>query len=243
MEKVYSIHINNLPSSTTEEQLKEAFSTYGDVVSVRLLLTNSGECRGYAFLDYQTDEEMNKAISEANDSEFHGNRIKVEKTRHPLGDPPRQKRSGPRGPGDFRYRDGPRRFRDDSPEQRRYRGDASRYRYRDDSPPYRRAQQYYNDSSLPRRIVDDSPPPRRIVDDSPPPSTATTRRTRDERSPPSRRIVDDSPPPRRIVDDSPPPRRIVDDSPPPRRIRDDDDTPPRKYYMDDSPPPRRTFED
>lgn len=195
MEKVFTIYINNLPADTTQEQVTEMFNAYGKVKSVRVLTNEAGVCRGYAFLDYGTDEEMNRAIAEANDAEFRGNRIKVEKTRHQLGDPPpRSKRMGPpRSMPDYRYsnrdRDQPRRYRDNSPEMGRYRPEAyaidspnapissggpiplsSSVRYRDDSPPSRR----YRDDFSPRYRDDpvitypQSNPSKRDRDDSPP---------------------------------------------------------------------------
>ena len=92
MEKVSTIFINNLPPDTIQDELIEKFNEYGAVKAVRLLRANNGECRGYAFLDYDTEEEAIKAINEGNDTKFHGCKIKVERSRHQLGDPPRSKR-------------------------------------------------------------------------------------------------------------------------------------------------------
>lgn len=91
MEKVSTIFINNLPPNTIQEELIEKFNEYGAVKDVRLLRSNNGELRGYAFLDYNTEEEANRAINEGNDTKFHGYKIKVERTRRQLGDPPRFK--------------------------------------------------------------------------------------------------------------------------------------------------------
>lgn len=204
-DRVSTIYINNLPADTTQEQVSDMFNNYGKVKSVRLLLNDAGECRGYAFLDYATDEEMNRAISEANDAEFRGNRIKVERSRHQLGDPPRSKRMGPpRQMPDYRYsnrdrdrdRNQPRRYRDNSPDiQGRYRPEA----YAIDSPnaPISSGGPIPMSSSV--RYRDDSPPSRRYRDDFSPRyrddpvitySQSSAKRDRDD-SPPYRRMPSD----------------------------------------------------
>ncbi|OHT14244.1 hypothetical protein TRFO_15395 [Tritrichomonas foetus] len=272
MEKVSTIYINNLPADTTAEQITEKFNEYGQVKSVRLLQTSSGECRGYAFLDYQTDEEMNKAIAEANDSEFRGNRIKVEKSRHQLGDPPRSKRMAPSRPvSEYRYRDSQqRRYRDDSPELRRYRTEAylppPNSRYRDDSPPrYRDAREFstrdypskysnFPDRDFPEREFSRESSRGGFHDDFPSENYRRMPPSSIDDSPPYRRIQPSSssfrdepriyrgyPSGDRVLDDSPPPRRIRDDSPPPRRIIED--SPPPRRIIDESPPPRRIIDE
>ncbi|KAK8889071.1 Protein phosphatase PP2A regulatory subunit B [Tritrichomonas musculus] len=276
MEKVSTIYINNLPPDTTQEQVAEMFNKYGKVKSVRLLMNDSNQCRGYAFLDYATDEEMNRAIIEANDAEFRGNAIKVEKSRHQLGDPPRSKRLGPLRINEYRYsnrdrdRDQHRRYRDDSPEMRRYRPEAyaidpsapassgapvplsSSVRYRDESPLSRR----YRDDFSPRyrddpvisyqskRDRDDSPPYRRIPTDRDLDRYDRYDRIDRERYRDDRDRID------RIDRYDRADRDRLDRDYPPRFYRNysernDDSPPPIRRILDDSPPPipRRIIDD
>lgn len=182
MEKVSTIYINNLPPDTTQEELTEKFNEFGAVKAVRLLRANNGECRGYAFLDYDTEAEAVRAINEGNDSKFHGCKIKVERSRHQLGDPPRPKRhlrdrpspgGGITGSSSASYI----RRRDDSPLMQssppRGRNIIYGQSYTDNSPP--RPQQYRSEAFIHKVPINgysgigQYPPPYRYRDDSPPP--------------------------------------------------------------------------
>ncbi|OHT07869.1 hypothetical protein TRFO_23726 [Tritrichomonas foetus] len=268
MEKAATIYINNLPSDTTPEQVTDKFNEFGKVKSVRLLRTTSGECRGYAFLDYQTDDEALKAIYEGNNCEFRGNRLKVERTRHQLGDPPRSKRSHQ----SYRLEYG--RYTTDRPHSPY----SARRGPRDESPEYRRSHRLdhgFDGRSFIQngaRYIDDSPPPRyrdEFARDRRSSSHFRVRPDRindripvryDDRFPDkiSDRnidiIIDHSPHSqsqsrsyRYPRDVSPPPRRIVssdrhiDEHHIYRRIIDD--SPPPRRIIDDPQPPRRIIED
>lgn len=233
-EKVFSLFIKNFPLTTTEQQLSEKFSEYGKVKSVRIICNESGQCRGFGFLDYENEEDMNRAISSTNDTNFNGNKIKVERARSLLGDPPRSKRQAPsRQLQDYRYQDryrDPRVYPDYAQDYRRYPDPYSQppnYRYRDeiDRPSYRDGiPRYRNDypmnsdpsyrKDIPRhydRYRDDR------FDELEYPQQRSYRNYQEsmnESSRSNRRIRDDSPPmQRRIVDNypPPPPKKIVDD--------------------------------
>ncbi len=70
------LYVGNLPESATEQEIKEHFSKYGagNVKIIRDYAT--GRSKGFCFID-MTDEGVQKAIEELNDTEFMGNKIVV----------------------------------------------------------------------------------------------------------------------------------------------------------------------
>jgi RNA recognition motif-containing protein len=85
------VFVGNLSFNTTQERLQEAFAEAGQVVSVHIGTDReTGRSRGFAFVEFSTDEEAQRAITRFNDSELDGRRLRV----NPAEDrPPR--RSGP----------------------------------------------------------------------------------------------------------------------------------------------------
>jgi len=60
------LYVGNLPYSTGEAELQELFSKAGTVESVRVMRdAATGRARGFAFVEMSTDEEAQKAASEA----------------------------------------------------------------------------------------------------------------------------------------------------------------------------------
>jgi cold-inducible RNA-binding protein len=89
------VFVGNLSFSTTQDGLQEAFGAAGQVVSVHIGTDReTGRSRGFAFVEFSTDEEAQNAISRFNESELDGRKLRV----NPAEDrPPR--RGGP--PGGF----------------------------------------------------------------------------------------------------------------------------------------------
>lgn len=54
----------NLPFNATEEELHKAFSTYGNVVSVKMPKGKGGVFKGFAYVTYSNSEEAIRAFSE-----------------------------------------------------------------------------------------------------------------------------------------------------------------------------------
>lgn len=69
------VFVRNLVFDATEEQIAESFSQYGKVVSATLARDARGLSRGYAFVYFETPEEMQKVIEEANGTFWNGRRI------------------------------------------------------------------------------------------------------------------------------------------------------------------------
>ena len=73
-----NIYVGNLPYSLTEQDLEEAFSEFGAVSSVKIVLDrDTGRSKGFAFVEMDDDGEGDEAIQNLNDQDFGGRRLKV----------------------------------------------------------------------------------------------------------------------------------------------------------------------
>ena len=78
------LYIGNLPYSVTEDQLRDLFSQFGEIVDLKLITDKmSGRSRGIAFVEYTSDEDANKAIEATNNTELDGRAIVVNVARPP----------------------------------------------------------------------------------------------------------------------------------------------------------------
>jgi len=75
------LYVGNLSYQTTEDELREAFSAYGDVVSVRIIAG-----RGFGFVEMESIEAAERAKEGLNETELGGRTIRVDEAR-----PPRQR--------------------------------------------------------------------------------------------------------------------------------------------------------
>jgi len=83
------IYVGNLSYTTTEDELEELFTTYGDVMSCTIPTDReSGRTRGFAFVE-MSEEDAAKAIEGLNGQELGGRDLQVNEAR------PREDR-GPR---------------------------------------------------------------------------------------------------------------------------------------------------
>lgn len=90
MEK--KLYIGNLPYTTTEDDLRDLFSQAGTVVTVELIKDrDTGNSKGFAFVEMSSQEEAEKAINTFNGYSMNKRQIKVNIAR------PREER--PRGGG------------------------------------------------------------------------------------------------------------------------------------------------
>ena len=62
LNKTYTLFVGNLNYQTTEEGLKNFFKEYG-VVSVRIIKNQLGKSKGYGFVDFDSLDNLNKALS------------------------------------------------------------------------------------------------------------------------------------------------------------------------------------
>ncbi len=88
------IYVGNLPYEATETELNEAFSQYGEVTSVSIVLDKfSGRSRGFAFVEMGSKSEAEAAIEGMNGKSFLNRNLVVNEAR------PREDRGGGGGFG------------------------------------------------------------------------------------------------------------------------------------------------
>ena len=102
------LYVGGLPYSTTDDELKDAFSQAGTVTSANVVIDKmTNRSRGFGFVEMSSDEESQRAVETLNGKDLGGRNITVNEAR-PLSErPPRREGGG----GGFR--------RDDSFRSRR----------------------------------------------------------------------------------------------------------------------------
>lgn len=84
-----NIFVGNLSYQTTQEELEAAFSGYGAVDRVSIVRDrDTGQSRGFAFVEMPNAEEASKAISGLNGTQINGRALNVNEAR------PREDRGG-----------------------------------------------------------------------------------------------------------------------------------------------------
>jgi len=81
-----NIYVGNLDFGVTEEDLREAFGQYGEVISANVIKDRmSGRSKGFGFVEMPNNSEADKAIKALNGSDIKGRTVKVNQAR-PRGD-------------------------------------------------------------------------------------------------------------------------------------------------------------
>ncbi|NPV27185.1 MAG: RNA-binding protein [Firmicutes bacterium] len=74
---VRTLYVGNLPWATKAEDLTEAFSAYGEVISSRVITDReTGRSRGFGFVEVR-DEDADKMIKAMNGTELGGRILTV----------------------------------------------------------------------------------------------------------------------------------------------------------------------
>ncbi len=77
-----NIYVGNLASEVTDEDLKNLFSGYGNITSVKVIKDMySGTSKGFGFVELSNQTEGQKAISELNGKDLKGKSIVVNEAR------------------------------------------------------------------------------------------------------------------------------------------------------------------
>src|SRR3954463_15707270 len=72
------LFVGNLSYQTMENDLQEYFSQAGIVSSVNLMLDKlTGKSRGFAFIEFSSAADANKAVEMFHDKEFQGRQLTV----------------------------------------------------------------------------------------------------------------------------------------------------------------------
>jgi len=76
------IYVSNLPSQTTEAELKTFFSNAGNVMSIKIVEDRqTGKPKGFAFVEMSTQWEARRAVSMLNRKSFMGKELLVKEAR------------------------------------------------------------------------------------------------------------------------------------------------------------------
>lgn len=95
------LYVGNLPFSIDDQQLHQAFSSYGQVMSAKVIMDrDSGRSKGFGFVEMATDEEAQNAMGSMNGTQLGGRDVSVSEARDP------GPRTGGGGGGGFRGRPG-----------------------------------------------------------------------------------------------------------------------------------------
>jgi len=84
------IYVGNLPFTTTEQEVRAIFETYGAIESIKLIKDyDTGRFRGFGFVEMGSTEGQT-AIDQLNGKDFNGRPLRVNEARE------RQNNSRPR---------------------------------------------------------------------------------------------------------------------------------------------------
>ncbi|MEN6319437.1 MAG: RNA-binding protein [Syntrophaceae bacterium] len=98
-----NIYVGNLPFAITEEDLRQAFGSFGQVASASIIKDkSSGQSKGFGFIEMPVAEEAQAAISGMNGKEMKGRKLNVNEAR-PRSDDRRSGGSGKPPGGRSRY--------------------------------------------------------------------------------------------------------------------------------------------
>lgn len=93
------LYVGSIPFNATEEDLRELFSAIGEVDSVKLITDhNTGQSKGFAFIEMAFEDDAKKAISGLNGTTFMERTIIVNEARPQQ---PRERRGFGAGRGKF----------------------------------------------------------------------------------------------------------------------------------------------
>ncbi len=94
------LFVGNLTYQATENDLQDLFAQAGTVVSVNLMMDKmTGKSRGFAFVEFATAEEANKAVEQFNGKDLQGRALTVNIARPREERPPRSGGGGYGGGG------------------------------------------------------------------------------------------------------------------------------------------------
>ena len=76
-----NIYVSNL-GSASDSELKDLFSPFGDITSAKVINDrDSGQSRGFGFVEMPNKSEATKAIEALNNADYHGQYLSVKEAR------------------------------------------------------------------------------------------------------------------------------------------------------------------
>lgn len=72
------VYVGNLSYSTDDESLRQAFSSYGKILTAFVMRDrDTGRARGFGFVTFESASDAQDAINGLNEQELDGRRIRV----------------------------------------------------------------------------------------------------------------------------------------------------------------------
>ena len=72
-----NLYVKNIAETVTEERLREAFSAFGNITSLKIALNDAGVSRGFGFISFQTLAEGRNAITMGHNMVLEGKSLYV----------------------------------------------------------------------------------------------------------------------------------------------------------------------
>ncbi len=73
-----NLYVGNIPWTTTEEELENLFSQFGNVSAVRIITEgHSGRSKGFGFVEMESKENGESAIESLDGKDFGGRDLRV----------------------------------------------------------------------------------------------------------------------------------------------------------------------
>jgi RNA recognition motif-containing protein len=95
------LYVGNLSYNTTEDGLRNLFTEFGTVASAKIIFDReSGNSKGFGFIEMGSDEEASAAIAGVNGREYEGRQLRVNEA---MDKPRRDRNSGGGYGGDNRW--------------------------------------------------------------------------------------------------------------------------------------------
>jgi cold-inducible RNA-binding protein len=76
------LYVGNLSYETSENDLRDTFSQYGEVASAKIIMDrDTGRSKGFGFVEFNDDDAARKAMSALNGTDFKGRNLTVNEAR------------------------------------------------------------------------------------------------------------------------------------------------------------------
>lgn len=96
---MYKLFVGGLPFSTSDDELAEAFASFGTVASAKVITDrDTGRSKGFGFVEFESDDEGKAAEAGMNGKELGGRTVTVNEAR-PREERPRRDFGGGNGGG------------------------------------------------------------------------------------------------------------------------------------------------
>jgi cold-inducible RNA-binding protein len=77
-----NIYVGNLSYGMSEDELRQAFSAFGEVSSVKILMDReTGRSRGFGFVEMPNQSEAEAAVAQLNGKDVGGRALRINEAR------------------------------------------------------------------------------------------------------------------------------------------------------------------